>query len=281
MRTQLQLVTSTPTCQIVTVTPQLVDDLLAMNTKNRSPRQKHIDQLCSEIADNHFLLTASGVGVSKSGVLLDGQHRLIAIKKSGYPPIQIVLATGLDDESQSVVDRHAKRSISDSLSLLMNMTVTTNMVAMIQALHTHKASVSKTDVFVSLGQSLHDAAVSRVLSEIGEEIHEAAIATSGLRASVAAAILVYMFHERDKAIAFAAKVKKGVGLQENDAAYRLRVAIDRLKGNQGSAGRLELLKLSVSACIHDSNNAEVKMLKPHDSWCNAPWRWNMPNISEM
>lgn len=281
MRTQLQLVTATPTCQIVTATPQLVDDLLAMNTRNRAPRQNHIDQLCREIEDGHFMLTASGVGVSKSGVLIDGQHRLIALKKSGCPPLQFVLATGLEDESQAVVDRHSKRNISDSLSLLMNMTVTTNMVAMIQILHSFGATDGKSETFTSSYKPLHDAAISRVLTEIGEDVHAAAVATSGVRASTAAAVFVYMMHDREKALAFTDKVKRGIGLQENDAAYRLRIAIDRLKSQHTVAGRFELFKLSVSACIHDSTGAEVKLLRPQESWQQAPWKWNVPNISKI
>jgi hypothetical protein len=126
---------STPTVDIVYSSKKLVDDLLACNTSNRKVRTSHVALLASSIKAGNYKLIASGIGISKTGVLMDGQHRLLAIKECGYPKIPIILAQGLEDDSQLVVDRHAKRSMADALSLYLNQSVTSNIVAIVNALY--------------------------------------------------------------------------------------------------------------------------------------------------
>ena len=81
---KIELITQEPTCQIVTASKWLVDALLAMNSSNRRHKVSRSHQLATDILLGKFLLTASGIGVDRNGVLSDGQHRLHAIKHAGY-----------------------------------------------------------------------------------------------------------------------------------------------------------------------------------------------------
>ncbi len=224
-----------------------------------------------------FYLTASGVGVSKTGVLLDGQNRLMAIRDAGYPPVQFVLATGLEDASQRVVDRHAKRSLSDVLTMHMNMTVSTHMVALTNALAAFGAT--KKSGFVAFGRAtaatMTDTAVAEFLAEHAELAIEVIQASKNVKAPVLAALWVYAYHHREMALQFAHQVGTGIGLSENMPAYRLRSAMERLKSNSSGPGRMELFKLAASACIGHYHGKELKMLKGADSWESARWTWKI------
>lgn len=112
-----------PDAQIKKATKQLVDSLLAMNTSNRNPKPSVIDSYARDIVAGKWMLTNQGIGVTSDNVLVDGQHRLLALKKCGYPEIDILLVTGLDPAAQTAVDAHAKRSARDLLQFAFDIRV--------------------------------------------------------------------------------------------------------------------------------------------------------------
>lgn len=101
----------------------LVDSLLAINTKNRNLRPGVVDRYMRDISSGKWVLTNQGIGVSKNGVLIDGQHRLHAIKKSGYPPVPLLIVYGLDENAQLAVDQQSKRSARDCLQFAFGVRV--------------------------------------------------------------------------------------------------------------------------------------------------------------
>jgi hypothetical protein len=109
--------------QVVTATQEIVDALLALNTNNRHVKKSIVERYARDINEGKWQLTNQGIGVSSTGVLLDGQHRLEALKTCNYPPVQFLLVTGLADSSQSVVDQHCKRGVRDVFKLSFNVAV--------------------------------------------------------------------------------------------------------------------------------------------------------------
>jgi hypothetical protein len=276
-----QLITKDPTAQIVTANKKLVEALLAMNTHNRNPKKTGVDRLTTDLNENRFLLTASGIGVSKTGLLLDGQHRLLAMRAAGYPPVKFVLCTGLDDDSQMVVDRHIRRVLADVLSLHMNMSISTRVVALVNAVFAHGALRGKNSDFISADtKSRADQDIAEFIAQHNDILFDFSLLCVGLRASVAAALFVYVLNDCERGIQFALDVSKGLNLVEDHPAYRLRTAINRLKTSNGSAGRMELFCLSVSAVIAHANGRTVKALKESKSWTNAPPKWNCNVLQE-
>jgi len=106
-----------PSARVVTASQPLVDALLSMNTDNRKMREGIICVYMREIEQGEFVLTNQGVGVDCDGILTDGQHRLEAIKRCGYPPVQFVLVEGLSKKAKEKVDQHAKRSSRDMFKM--------------------------------------------------------------------------------------------------------------------------------------------------------------------
>jgi hypothetical protein len=104
-----------PHADIVVATKELVDCLLSMNTSNRPIRKSAVTKYANEIKAGRWILTNQGIGVSDDGVLIDGQHRLEALKQCGYPEVEILLVINLPASSAMAVDQHAKRSARDMI----------------------------------------------------------------------------------------------------------------------------------------------------------------------
>lgn len=98
--------------EIKLITPEIAASLLETNTKNRTLRDKTVIQLADAIKAGQWMVTHQGIAVSQSGVLLDGQHRLAAIVKSNIA-VQMMVSTGVGDESFMVIDSGLQRNISD------------------------------------------------------------------------------------------------------------------------------------------------------------------------
>ena len=267
------LISSTAQVSIVTASKNLIDKLISMNTRNRVPKGGQINKLAHDIKSGNWELTASGIGVSKTGVLLDGQNRLMAIREAGYPPIKFVLATGLEDSSQRVVDRHAKRSLSDALTMFMNITVSSQMVALANVLYGLGITKGKSEPFIFARGGLSDSEAANFMVSYSDLAHEIVGTAVGCRAPVAAAMFVYALHNHDQALEFARDVAKGINLSEDHPAYRLRLSMERLKSSNDASARMELVKLAANACINHSIGKNIKLLKAAESWENSRWKW--------
>lgn len=108
---------------IMTMTRELVDGLLAMNTSNRPLKKTIVEAYKRDLMAGNWVLTNQGIGVSSDGVLLDGQHRLTALSQCGYPAVDMLVVWGLEAKSQMCVDQGAKRSMRDVLQIVFNYTV--------------------------------------------------------------------------------------------------------------------------------------------------------------
>lgn len=104
------------TTEIVDVTPELARTWLKANTRNRNLRQADVEKYARDMRAGRWQFTGEAIKFSKTGVLLDGQHRLHAIVKAGVP-VKTLVIWGIDDPAQHVMDTGAKRTPGDALSL--------------------------------------------------------------------------------------------------------------------------------------------------------------------
>ena len=97
---------------IEVITPSMAAQMLSANPINRKKRQGWINDLSDLILRGEWKCTHQGIAISKSGYLLDGQHRLEAIVKSGAS-VPMSVSRELDDDSFSVIDRGITRTMAD------------------------------------------------------------------------------------------------------------------------------------------------------------------------
>lgn len=102
--------------EVRTVDPGEASELLAKNTHNRKQRDRRVEELAGAMLRGEWKFNGDAIRVGQSGTLLDGQHRLAAIVRSGKSQ-QFVVITGLPDSVQETMDSGAKRSAADALKL--------------------------------------------------------------------------------------------------------------------------------------------------------------------
>ena len=100
--------------EIRTITPEIAAKMLEHNQSNRKLRKGTVDLYVKEMLDGTWNLTGQGITFGTDGQLLDGQHRLTAIVKSGVS-VPMLVVTGA--EVVTSYDTGLKRSTLDQINI--------------------------------------------------------------------------------------------------------------------------------------------------------------------
>ncbi len=99
--------------ELVLVTPDMAKKLLEKNTKNRPVKEKNVAYISNQMSRGEWVQTGdTNVKISKTNVLLDGQHTLLGIIRSGKT-IELFIACDLDDKAFDYIDTGSARSATD------------------------------------------------------------------------------------------------------------------------------------------------------------------------
>lgn len=215
--------TQTPETKLVTCTRELIDELIAKDTKNRKKCEKKIYFLKREIEMGRWKITNQGIGVSVSDFIVDGGHRLAAMAKAEYPPIQFFLTTNLPDDAQGCVDVGPGRSMADNLTLKYREGVSSRVVAALTVL-----LKDEDPIFLSVKPSVEDCSkmYEKHLSALDEMLK---IEKFGkLPAPVMAALFSYYTESQNpKVLDFTKNLITGVMLSHDNPILALRNWLDR------------------------------------------------------
>lgn len=105
-----------PQMRVVDVTPEIARQWLDRNLGNRPIAVATVNAYVDEMKKGRWKMTGDAIRFSSSGKLIDGQHRLSAVLKSGIG-IRSVVMTGLEDSIFNVIDTGRGRGKSDVLSI--------------------------------------------------------------------------------------------------------------------------------------------------------------------
>ena len=98
----------------ILVTPEVAQSYLLNNKRNRNVKKASLSRLSNEMKRGLWKEdTAEMIKISKTGNILDGQHRLLAVIDSGVS-INFHFAIGLNDEVFTVLDTGSLRNGSDT-----------------------------------------------------------------------------------------------------------------------------------------------------------------------
>jgi len=100
---------STYSMTVETITPQQAELYLAANRGNRNIVQSHVEALARDIKNGQWMFNAQPICFSRSGRLLNGQHRLSAVIEAGQP-IEVMVMRGLPEEAFETYDKQAKKA---------------------------------------------------------------------------------------------------------------------------------------------------------------------------
>lgn len=115
---------SIPSVSVVDITPETARQWLERNIGNRPASPAHVAKLEKAIKDGKWKMTGDPIRFSKTGKLIDGQHRLQAILNSGMT-VTCVVMRDLDDEIFDVLDSGKGRQKSDVLFVELGLPVET------------------------------------------------------------------------------------------------------------------------------------------------------------
>jgi hypothetical protein len=101
---------------IVTITPDLAQKWLSVETKNRSICKEHRNMLVHAIESGQWKLNGSTIVLARDGSVIDGQHRLNAVVHCGKS-IESIVVFNSDKDSIDTIDVGRKRTAGDLLSM--------------------------------------------------------------------------------------------------------------------------------------------------------------------
>lgn len=103
--------------RVYTISPELAEIILEKrNGGNRQPSSKKIAEYIEAMNENRWPITGATIVFSKSGFLLDGQHRLLACVRSQIP-LKTFVVFGIDDGAFTLIDIGRKRTNVDAFAI--------------------------------------------------------------------------------------------------------------------------------------------------------------------
>lgn len=102
----------------VKLTAADAEELLKRNKHNRSIVETDVLKWAMEMAEGRWRYNGEAIKIAQDGTILDGQHRLLALAMQDEGVvIEVLIVTGLPNETQVTMDQGRKRGAADQLSL--------------------------------------------------------------------------------------------------------------------------------------------------------------------
>ena len=98
------------------ITPMMAGVMLERNTRNRNVSPHHFKKLAKQMAEKQFPQTGEPIIFSSKGVLLNGQHRLIACVQAGVN-FTCDVRFGIADEAFAYMDQGKKRTTANIFAI--------------------------------------------------------------------------------------------------------------------------------------------------------------------
>jgi hypothetical protein len=100
-----------------TITPEDAELLLTLNYENnRRETDSRWGKYALTMEDGGWIATHQGIALTEDGVLIDGQHRLMAIIEYGNP-VEMLITTGLGKEAYETIDRGMSRTFAQAFEM--------------------------------------------------------------------------------------------------------------------------------------------------------------------
>ena len=216
----------------ITVTPEMATDWLERNENNRIINYHRIRRYAKDMVAGNWKVTGDAIRFSKSGKLLDGQHRLWACVESECS-FDTVVYTGLPEDSQILMDQGMARSKGSQLTLRGYKNGATLSSA---AITLWRMERGRTMVFARASSPSNSEMLSTIEDnpDLVERLAEymAIKPTPGLKIQQGAFVAMYTYmarYDKSRARAFMDGYLSGVNLPPGSPALALRERVFQYK----------------------------------------------------
>jgi hypothetical protein len=222
-----------------TITPEIAEQLLQKNTRNRRVIRNHVIGLAEEIKAGRWKVNGDTICLN-GDVLIDGQHRLLAVVEAKMPIVTWVVR-GVDSCVFDTKDVGRRRSAADTLSVHGEVNCR-NLAAALVFIDRYF-----TGRLENRGHRYSNSEVEELLQKYPEARRGASILGRKLLPPSILQGLLYLFGRVDEADAqrFIDDVLQGSNLTMDDPVYRLR---ERLLQNSLSKAKLTVGEIA-ALCI--------------------------------
>lgn len=100
----------------ITIDKAMATTLLEANSKNRKVSDRQVAQYSRALSADDWPFTGDAIRVGTNGLVLDGQHRLLAIEATGEP-MKTLVVLNLNEVVQRYIDSGRKRTSADQLNM--------------------------------------------------------------------------------------------------------------------------------------------------------------------
>lgn len=254
---------ATPTFEIVTVTPERAEELLAHNTHNRHIKKSNLQKVTRALVNGEWQLNGEAVKIAVDGTILDGQHRLVAVQQTGVP-MKTLLIRGLPNETQETMDTGSPRSAADVLRLRNeeNGVILAAIAKKVRLASVYglKAAVSNSYVVTSseIVRTVEDLPHLREVAKQGMKV----AANTGLSGSLAG-LLIHTFTGIDETDAafFFERLITGEMLEQGHPIYELRKQLTLVKAIRGQKSQAYVAAIAIKAWNKYRDGEKVSLLK--------------------
>lgn len=244
----------------VLVTPTFAANLLQANEGNRPLRPQAVSEYARAMSAGRWVLNGETVKVAKCGRLVDGQHRMHAVVKSGAS-VMMAVATDVPDQSFATVDVGMRRTAGQILSMYgeENASRAAALGRMVLAIENNGVSYKPTPIEV---KAVIDA--RPYIRDIAKASQSSKQAKSLPLAVYAPAVIAVDHYPRETISEFYSLLVSGQNIGKGDPAYELRERFfaDR-KGINASGGSREkhILALSIKALRAHCQGKSLPLLR--------------------
>lgn len=237
-----------PTVDIVNVSPLLAREWLGHNTHNRNIRPAGVAALVRDMRAGRYHLTGQGITFDRSGVLIDGQHRLNAIIEADVT-VPLVVLRGADPDAQMAIDVNRKRTYPDHLTLSGKINATTRAAILRRAMLWERGIfVNQGGAFTPTYAELDAFAATRPLFDSAVEFALHLRRELGMPPSIGGlAFYVFAGIDYEGAVEFLGRVADGENISRTHPAYAFRSRFTKEQTQGGRIPESELLALLIRA----------------------------------
>jgi hypothetical protein len=105
-----------PVGELVTITPTLAQIMLERNPINRPISKNNLESINNDLVAGRFIFNGEPIIVAKTGSLLDGQHRLLNVVRTGRS-IRSFIVFGPEEEARFSIDIGKVKTAAHYLSM--------------------------------------------------------------------------------------------------------------------------------------------------------------------
>lgn len=226
------------TSETLFVTPKMAEEWLEKNhPDNRSVSWPRVEGIANDIREGNWKCTHQGICFDKDGLLIDGQHRLHAVKLA-QKGVWMLVVHNAQADFHDPIDRGTQRSVATITGLHSRET------AAYALLYRMELGNLSSNVPVSVAETL---ATMAHHSEAVQQLNASEVNKNSVVAGLRAACLWVMPINASKTTDFLQKVVDGEMIKRGDPAYAFRnwLSRNRPRANETVLAALNCLRYHI------------------------------------